>query len=180
MGSRGDGDLVRAVLDGDTAAFAALYDRYAPLVRAVCHDATRNVHDAQDLAQEVFLRGFRRLRSLRHPDRFAAWIIGITRHVCREWRRGAWQTRRDRWPAEPVKAGDPVPDDEAVRRLHQSLLGLPEKERLAIHAFYLLDRSAEQARRVVGLSRSGFYRCLERAKRRLRRVMAEDSEMDRG
>ena len=57
-----DGVLVRTILDGDTSAYAVLYDRYAQLVRAMCFDTTRNNTDAADLSQEVFLRAFRRLR----------------------------------------------------------------------------------------------------------------------
>lgn len=48
--------LVRIVRVGDKTAYGLLYDRFALLVRAVCHDYTHNLADAQDLAEEVFLR----------------------------------------------------------------------------------------------------------------------------
>lgn len=82
-----DADLVRGALAGDRAAYGALFDRYATLVRAICYDAARNVDEARDLAQEAFLRGYRRLGRLRRPERFAPWIAGIARHVGLEWRR---------------------------------------------------------------------------------------------
>ena len=50
--------LVLAVLAGDKAAYGKLYDRYAPLVRAVCYDEAGNLADSQDLAQDVFLRAY--------------------------------------------------------------------------------------------------------------------------
>jgi RNA polymerase sigma-70 factor (ECF subfamily) len=56
------------------------------------------------------------------------------------------------------------------------MAGLPEKERLALHAFYLQEESVEEARRVLGLSRSGFYRMLERARARLRKRLSDDQE----
>ena len=53
---------------------------------------------------------------------------------------------------------------------------LPEKERLALHAFYLQEQSAEDARRTVGLSRSGFYRALERARKQLTTLLVQKRE----
>jgi len=63
-------ELVEPVLKGDRSGFEVLYERYAPLIRAICRDATGNLSDAQDLAQEAFLRSYQRLHDLRKPDRF--------------------------------------------------------------------------------------------------------------
>ncbi len=163
-----------AVLDGDQAAFGELYDRYAPLVRAVCYDATGDLTEAQDLAQEVFLRAYRRLGSLREPDRVAPWLVGIARRVGLEWRRRIGR-RRERLGL----AGDDVPaasdaTDERLEALDAALRRLPRCERLAIHAFYLDGQTAGHARQALRLSRSGFYRVLDRARRRLRRLMADE------
>ena len=70
-------DLVGAVLAGDRAAFDGLYDRHAPLIRAICFDSTQSLVDAQDLAQEAFLRAYRKLHELRDPERFRSWLIRI-------------------------------------------------------------------------------------------------------
>jgi DNA-directed RNA polymerase specialized sigma subunit len=53
---------------------------------------------------------------------------------------------------------------------------LPEKERLALHTFYLQGSSADNVRRIVGLSRSGFYRVLERARKRLEQLLIAEQE----
>ena len=65
-----DKTLVRTVLAGDKTAYEKLYDRYAPLIRAVCYDEAGNLADAQDLAQDVFMRAYENLYNLRDPDRF--------------------------------------------------------------------------------------------------------------
>lgn len=70
-----DGVLVRTTLNGDTSAYAGLYDRYAQLVRAICHDTTRNMTDTADLSQEVFLRAFRLALVLRSSFSAARLII---------------------------------------------------------------------------------------------------------
>jgi len=70
---------------GDSAAFGHLYDRYASIIRAVCFDTSHNLNEAQDLAQEVFLRAFRDLNKLQNGDRFGSWLHSIAKNVCREW-----------------------------------------------------------------------------------------------
>jgi RNA polymerase sigma factor (sigma-70 family) len=180
-----DGTLVLGVLNGDRSAFAELYDRRARLIRAVCYDESRDVHTAADLAQEVFLRAYRNLGRLHDPDRFAAWLVGIARQVCREWRRRERREQRGiagfvQQQAASEQTAEP-PDErlldlrEAIASLteleNRSVPSLTQRERLALHAFYLQGRDVEEARTVLGLSRSGFYRVLSSACERLRRVL---------
>ena len=68
-----DGTLILGVRNGDRSAFAELYDRRARLIRALCYDATRDLHVAADLTQEVFLRAYQNLGKLHDPDRFAGF-----------------------------------------------------------------------------------------------------------
>ena len=177
MSQLDDKALVAAVLAGSHAAYAQLYDRYAPLVRAVCHDMTQNLADAQDLTQDVFLRAYERLGELRRPERFGPWLVSIARRRCQEWRRRKARQRR-RFAA--LKAGSTGTCDTTGYTENGQLLRLigtlPENERLALHAFYLRSQSVEEARGVLGLSRSGFYRALERARNRLRKQLHEDQE----
>ncbi len=180
-----DGTLVLGVLNGDRSAFAELYDRRARLIRAVCYDQSRDVHTAADLTQEVFLRAYRNLGRLHDPDRFAAWLIGIARQVCREWQRRKRRERRGFAGLVQQQAASETtvePPDERLLDLREAIASLTEpeersapsltqRERLALHAFYLQGWDVEEARAVLGLSRSGFYRVLSCACERLRRVL---------
>ncbi|UCG31673.1 MAG: sigma-70 family RNA polymerase sigma factor [Phycisphaerales bacterium] len=177
--SAADETLVLGTLRGDRSAFAELYDRHARLIRAVGYDATGDLHAAADLTQEVFLRAYRNLGELRDPQRFAAWLVGIARQVCREWRRARSRDRRlltglsDRAAAE-TRLDRP---DQQIAALREALAALPERERLALHAFYLQEMNVEQARAVLGLSKSGLYRVLSCARRRLARVLRQRETM---
>jgi len=174
-----DATLVLGVREGDRAAFAELYDRRARLIRAICLDAAGDFHEAADLTQEVFLRAYRGLGELHDPQRFSAWLVGIARQVCREWHR---RRRRERTGLRRLAATSPAVDppaledqfDQSTVLLRRAVAGLPEKERLALHAFYLQGQDAEQARSVLGLSRSGFYRVLSCARQRLKRAMSRE------
>lgn len=169
--------LVQAVLTGEKEAFGLLYDRYAPLIRAICYDVVGNLADAQDLTQDVFIRAYDKLETLRSPDRFGKWLIGIARLRCREWRRQNQQHREGDGELDDISvvAPDPSIDDRLVL-LRKMMTALPEKERLALHMFYLQGNSAETARGVMGLSRSGFYRVLDRAKKHLEKLMTRERE----
>lgn len=167
-----DATLVSGTLDGDRSAFAELYDRRARLIRAICYDVTRDSHAAADLTQEVFLRAYTGLGQLRDRKRFSAWLVGIARQVGREWRRK--RGRRPQLALDPDLCEDRADEgpDERLRTLRAAITNLPERERLALHAFYLQELDAEQARAVLGLSRSGLYRVLSRARRRLRNIFS--------
>lgn len=177
MTTPSDKILVRAVLAGDKAAYEKLYDRYAPLIRAVCYDTTGNLADAQDLAQDVFMRAYDKLETLRDPDRFGKWFVGIARLRCREWLRRNLQRQDKRIELSEAQIAVPDPPvDDRIELLRKMITKLPEKERLALHTFYLQGNSAEAARRIVGLSRSGYYRVLERARKRLGQLMIREQE----
>ncbi len=177
MTTPSDKTLIEAVFAGDTAAYETLYDRFAPLVRAVCYDMTGNLADAQDLAQDVFMRAYEKLDRLRDPERFGKWLIGIARLRCKEWRRQRLRSQNKNVGLNNAKAVVPnPPDDSRIELLQKMITTLPEKERLALHTFYLQGSSAEAARRIMGLSRSGFYRVLERARKRLERLLISEQE----
>ena len=175
-----DESLVRATLAGDNRAFGALYDRYIRLIWAVCLDATRNATQVDDLCQETFLQAYRQLHGLRKPTRFGAWLTAIARHSSRKWLRRRGLEDRTRADADLGSRRQPSGGVAAARedlaRLQSKLLELPEKERLALQLCYLCEEPAERAQSVLGLSRSGLYAVLERARQRLKRLMGGNWE----
>jgi RNA polymerase sigma factor (sigma-70 family) len=177
-----DGTLVLGVLNGDRSAYAELYDRRARLIRAICFEETRDFHAAADLAQEAFLRAYRNLRELRDPQRFSYWLTGIARQVCREWRRAKRRERSRLSGFAKVRmsgTAEAAGVDERLAELLETIAatadpgsnqhaGLDPRERLALHAYYAQGCNAEEARAVLGLSKSGFHRVLSSACERLR------------
>ena len=174
-----DATIVNAVLSGDSDSFGLLYDRYAKIVRAVCMEATEDVTDAQDLAQEVMVAGFRKLSTLKDPDRFGAWIIGIARLQSRQWLRGKSRDRH-----QFTSEVDTNQANVAARRemegdfqlVTNAMRKLSEHERLAIHLFYLDATDAHAAKTILDVSLSGFYKILERARRKLRAELTGNQE----
>ncbi len=74
--------LVRRAVQGDTEAFAALYDRFMGRVYRYVRYLVRDQNDAEDIAQEVFIRAWRALHRYRETGApFAAWLIAIAHNL---------------------------------------------------------------------------------------------------
>lgn len=169
-----DAELVEQTIDGDRGSFAALYDSYAPLVRAICYDATGDLHTAQDLAQDVFVRAYTKLHTLKDPQKFGAWVGGIARFSGKEWRRRQGRRRihfHDELPTAVASTEETEDDRLGIMRI--AMAELSESERVALHAFYLQEQSVEDARKIVELSTSGFYKLLDRAREKLGRLIQQ-------
>jgi RNA polymerase sigma-70 factor, ECF subfamily len=165
-----DAELVSRTLAGEREAFGRLYDRYARLVRAVMFGASHDPATVQDLSQESFLRAFRQLGKLRHPDQFGPWVVGIARQVVREYRRRRRLERLDDFLAlAPGGSLATVDDADEIGHVLILLGRLPEQERLAVQLFFLNERDANETARLLDLSRSGTYALLKRACARLAR-----------
>jgi RNA polymerase sigma-70 factor, ECF subfamily len=172
-----DCELSRRAIGGDRQAAGEIYDRYAPLVRAIVLDATGSLGEANELVQEVFLRALGSLQQLREPDRLAAWIVGIARREGADYRRRMARQRRRFEPlvVEPAQAADGESEEVALRVL-AAIADLREVERIAVHIHYLSGEPVEVARQALGLSPSGFYKLLDRARERLRVRLSKSEE----
>src|SRR5437762_8114082 len=71
-------ELVLKAQTGDRAAYGELVERFQPTVYAVALARLRNPSEAQELTQEVFLHGMRKLPQLRDANCFAGWLRQIT------------------------------------------------------------------------------------------------------
>jgi RNA polymerase sigma-70 factor (ECF subfamily) len=168
-----DDELVAQTLAGCREAFVQLYDRYARMVRAVVAGVSGDWPGAEDMVQESFMRAYRKLGSLHDPSRFGAWIVGIARQVGRERRRSMRRDRHefgDTRPWQIASAADAETKADVrdeIEHVMRNVADLPERERLAIHMFFLEQHDARQGAELLGLSRNGFYGLLQRAISRL-------------
>ncbi|GID95702.1 RNA polymerase sigma factor [Amorphoplanes digitatis] len=90
--------LVRAAAGGDERAWAALIDRYGPLVMAVIRRFTISRADAADVNQTVWLRLVEHLDRIREPEALPGWIVQTTRNECLRVLRAGHRT----WLFDPL------------------------------------------------------------------------------
>ncbi len=76
-----DHELVSATLAGNDKAFELLMKRYVPLIGNFIRSKTPNTVDSEDLVQEVFIKAYRELSTLKDVEQLGAWLIGIARNA---------------------------------------------------------------------------------------------------
>ena len=91
-----DSDLVARAREGDTGAFGRLV-RHQDAVYGLAYHQLGNFHDAQDVAQEAFVRAYLHLHQLQDASRFVGWLRSLTINLCRDWvrRRQSRRTAED-------------------------------------------------------------------------------------
>jgi RNA polymerase sigma-70 factor (ECF subfamily) len=141
------------------------------LVRAIGYDATGCLQESEDLCQEIFLQAYRKLGQLRDGTRFPGWLVSIARRSAADWRRTRRQASTVSLEGIELPDAPPESTDEEAQCLLETLARLPAKEQMAVHLFYLAGEPASVARQALGLSQSGFYKILDRAKRRLAAIL---------
>jgi RNA polymerase sigma-70 factor (ECF subfamily) len=165
-----DGELVRRARAGAREGFEALVRRYQGLAIARAHGILHDRAEAEDAAQDAFLRAFRALGQLREPDAFASWLLRTVVNVAR---RAA--SRRARRPETTL---DPNAPDR--REQHPEVLdavaALPEGYQQVIHLHYSQGCSCEEIARLLGLKLGSVTSRLTRARQMLRRLLTEERE----
>jgi RNA polymerase sigma-70 factor (ECF subfamily) len=174
LDAQGDKALVKAAIDGDRAAFGDLVHRYSRKVFAVCLGLLGTVEDAEDVAQETFLKGLNDLGQLGDCERFGAWIVSIARNLSVDNLRRRKRARD--LMAERNRQRHDV--DESFIELHDALAQLPEKYRLPLVLYYIDGRSSENVASVLEISKEGVLTRLSRARKELRRLL-EGKEEDK-
>ncbi|MCK4401307.1 hypothetical protein KAW08_03265 [bacterium] len=80
-----DKELIEKTLNGDQSAFALLLSRYENLIQGLGYKLLGNLHDAQDLTQEVFFNSYKNLPRLKDKTKFRSWIYTIALNLGKNW-----------------------------------------------------------------------------------------------
>jgi RNA polymerase sigma-70 factor (ECF subfamily) len=148
-----------------------LVRRHASAVRGVCLAYTRNLHDAEDIMQDVFMKALTKLDSLRDPGRMRPWLFQIARRMCTDYyrRKRPTQPLSQEFPAKS-KSGFAFP----MEKLHAAIAKLPTEDREAILLFYLDGRKCSHIAESLGISETAVRKRLVRARLKLHEILAED------
>ena len=161
--------LIHAALDGGPRDFEPLVRRFGLRVYAVTYSVLGRRPEAEDAAQDTFLKAYRKLRTLRAPELFPAWLLSIAR------RQALDHLRRRRFVALPADAESHLADDfslapdeqldaaENHARIRAVLATLPERHRLALTLRYLEGHDCRTVENAMSLSNGALRGILGRA-----------------
>lgn len=167
-------ELVQLALAGRKDAFVWLVELYQNVVYGLAYQNAPNPSDAEDIAQEAFLRAYRDLRKLRKPDRFGQWVCGIAVNVAREKTRA----RRITVPLDSIPepaAENPTEPREEETRLLAKVAALPEKYRVPLTLHYAGNMKYREIGRTIGISDITARSRVHRARAMLKAMMDSDA-----
>lgn len=161
--------LIRRAQQGDTAAFEVLVNQHAPYVYNLALRTLRDPHEAEDLAQETFIRAWRLLPGFRLQARFTSWLYRIVVNLCYNRLPGLKAELAALDPAEASDLSDERPSLEASlvtaetqARIQAALADLPESYRLLLTLRHLQGMSyaeiAETMAMPLGTVKTGIFR----------------------
>jgi RNA polymerase sigma-70 factor (ECF subfamily) len=170
-----EGQWVQAALGGDQRAFAHLVDAYKGPVYNVCYRMLGNPADAEDAAQETFIRIYTRLGLYDPQLKLSSWVLSVASHYCIDRLRRQhikWLSLDDLPFGHQVEDREDLPEDlllqDERRAQVQSLLqSLPAEYRMVIALRYWQDLSYEEIARAVGTTESAVKSRLHRAREML-------------
>ena len=170
-------EAIEACRRGEREAFDRLVVRYQRDVYRLCYRFVNNHEDANDLAQDVFLRAWRAIPRFRGDSSFRTWLYRIAVNASLNFR----GQRRPPSLELPDGLADPLPGadarletDDEVRRVRAAIARLPEKQRATLILKVYHDLTHEQVAGILGSSVGTVKANLFHALGNLRRLVAEE------
>jgi RNA polymerase sigma-70 factor (ECF subfamily) len=192
-----DTRLMIRVRDEEPGAFEELVERYQARLVALMHHLVGNADEAEDLAQEVFLRVYKSRKKYRARAKFSTWFFTIANNLALNALRA-----RQRRPAVPLPVSDsgplgPRPAEQLVRDratspsqhmqqlelaqvLQRALETLNERQRVAVLLNKFEEMNYAEIAEVMGLTTKGVKSLLSRARTNLRAALEGYINMDSG
>ncbi len=168
---------------GDKAAFGMLIEAYQTPVYNLAYRMLRNTREAEEAAQEAFIRAYTRLDSYDPNRKFSTWLLSITSNYCIDLlrkRRAILLSLDAPLPPHPalMSDGDDRPEAQVMageqEDMVQSLLDeLPDEYREAVVLRYWYDLSYEEIAEIMDTTISAIKSRLFRARRQLAQIGVE-------
>lgn len=175
-----DETLVMYSLGGDREAFCTIVSRYQSLLCSLAFSAVGDIKHSEDIAQETFVEAWKKLDTLRDPEKLKSWLCGILRFKARH------HYRKER--SQPIKNAEEVEenklqqsdnvnmDDEAIQKQEHALLWktldtMEDTYREPLVLFYREEQSIQRVAAALDLSEDTVKQRLSRGRKLLKRAM---------
>jgi len=171
-----DEELVVRVKNGEASAYEALVRKHQIMIHALTYRMTGSAADAEDLAQEAFIRAYQQIHSFNGAAKFSTWLYGIAVHACLNWRRD--EARRYRAQAKCAAesmihhVNGETSGNEMAQQVQAALIKLPVKQRAAIVLTMYEGLNHAEAAKALGCSETTVSWRVFTAKRKLKSLLA--------
>jgi RNA polymerase sigma-70 factor (ECF subfamily) len=175
-----DEEIISNVLKGNQSAFARLVERYQNYVFTMALRMTENREDAEEIAQDVFVKAYRSLADFRGDSKFSTWLFTITRTTCLSFLR---KKKLDTQSLENERTGVQLENRESSFRanlveqksrhamLNQAIAMLSPDDALVLTLFYKGDQTLEEIGKIMHTEPNTLKVKLHRARQSLKDKM---------
>ncbi|MDZ7742916.1 MAG: RNA polymerase sigma factor [Bacteroidota bacterium] len=175
MAFREDEYYIERITKGDTSAFSELVEKHKDWVFTIVVKILRNREEAEETAQDVFLKAYKSLKTFQGKSRFSTWLYSIAYNTAiTKTRKRRLKTSNlddeivENYSEDQVnKELHELSQEEQKERLYRALDALPEEEQLLITLFYKQENSIEEITGITGLSASNVKVRLHRIRKKL-------------
>lgn len=178
-----DVELVRQFKSGTPGAFDAIVRRFQDRIFRLASVWLYDEQSAADVAQEVFVRGYKGLRSFRFRSAPFTWLYRTTRNVCNEFNRVRKTEPLDEEPQDPESAPErDVAAFESARQVRKLVAGLPERQREVVVLRIFEDLSVKETALAMrcsdGTVKALLHKAMEKLKLRVEQFGIDKTETD--
>jgi RNA polymerase sigma-70 factor, ECF subfamily len=181
MGTQGEKEmevddvaLMLRVRDGDEGAFGQLIERHRDRVVGMLYRMVGNIHDAEELAQDAFVRVYNARVTYRPEASFSTWLFRIVTNLALNHRRKKRPyALNDIEPkADTLPAADEAAQAETERRIWKAVQELPDRQRVALILTQMEGYSYEEAARAMAVTVESVRALVARSREALRGQLA--------
>jgi RNA polymerase sigma-70 factor (ECF subfamily) len=172
-----DREAVEACQRGEREAFDRLVERYQRDVYRLCYRYVNNHEDANDMAQEVFIKAYRALGRFRGDSSFSTWLYRIAVNTClnfRAQRRPPGEELPEELADGSTAVGERMEEDERARQVREAVRRLPEKQRATLILKIYHDLTHQEVAGILGSTVGTVKANLFHALGNLRRMIAAE------
>ena len=166
---------VQRVLAGNTAAFAVLVEKHSEMAFTIANKIVRSREDAEEIAQDAFIKAFQSLRSFKGDSKFSTWLYRIvynaaishTRRKKQDFTQLDERVVSDTTEDEIFENLDTLNAEQQSKLVNEAINKLPADESAIVTLFYLKENTIDDISQITGLSVSNVKVKLFRIRKKL-------------
>lgn len=186
MTHQDDHIFITKTLEGEVNAFAVLIDRYKHMIYTLSLRMMKTTEDAEEMAQDVFLKAFQKLDTYKGTSKFSTWLYSITYHRCldalsrkqKQPTHHAAEIQEEITGEKTASILEAIEADELREQLEYCIQQLREEDAFLVTLYYLEEQKLEEIAEVTGMTKNNVKVKLFRSRKKLYTIMASQLPKD--
>ncbi|WP_053406007.1 RNA polymerase sigma factor [Persicobacter sp. CCB-QB2] len=176
--------ILNQIRQGNYSRATLLIDHHKEMVYQICYRILLNHADAEEAAQDSFLKAFEALDQFRGEAKFSTWLYRIAYNMAlgknrQNSRRSVWEWVTDQLPdrQQGPDAAEMMEQEDRKEQVHAAISQLPEEERVIISLYYLEEMSTKEIAEVVNIKPNLVKVRLHRSRKKLEEKLSNRKSM---